>query len=93
MRLKELRIKHGFTQHDLAKKLNVSSQTILNWENEIEKFAPGLSCLKLSGTERKDLFKEIPKYDVVITSYALIRRDIAKLKFNDGSILLYDFIV
>ena len=23
MRLKELRIKHGFTQHDLAKKLNV----------------------------------------------------------------------
>ncbi len=43
MRLKELRIKHGFTQHDLAKKLNVSSQTILNWENEI--YEPKISQL------------------------------------------------
>ena len=35
------------------------TSVVFNWENEIEKFAPGLSCLKLSGTERKDLFKEI----------------------------------
>ena len=53
---------------------------VFNWESEIQKFAPGLSCLKLSGVERKQLFKEIPNYDVVITSYALVRRDIEKLK-------------
>ncbi len=53
---------------------------VFNWETEIQKFAPELSCLKLSGTERRSLFKEIPNYDVIITSYALIRRDINKLK-------------
>ncbi len=53
---------------------------VFNWEAEIQKFTPDLSCLKLAGTERKGLFKEIPNYDIVITSYALVRRDIAKLK-------------
>lgn len=53
---------------------------VFNWECEIQKFAPELTCLKLSGTERRGLFKKIPEYDVVITSYALIRRDIEKLK-------------
>ena len=53
---------------------------VFNWESEIQKFAPTLSCLKLQGGERKQFFKKIPEYDVVITSYALVRRDIAKLK-------------
>ena len=35
MRLRELRAKAGMTQGELAKKLNVSGQTILNWENDI----------------------------------------------------------
>ena len=53
---------------------------VFNWEAEIQKFAPDLTCLKLQGGERKQFFKKIPEYDVVITSYALLRRDIAKLK-------------
>ena len=53
---------------------------VFNWESEIQKFAPTLTTLKLSGVDRKEFFKEIPNYDVVITSYALIRRDINKLK-------------
>ena len=53
---------------------------VFNWEAEIQKFTPDLSCLKISGADRKDLFKKIPDYDIVITSYALVRRDIAKLK-------------
>ncbi len=53
---------------------------VFNWESEIQKFSPTLSCLKLQGGERKQFFKKIPEYDVVITSYALLRRDIAKLK-------------
>ena len=53
---------------------------VFNWESEIQKFAPTLTTLKLSGVDRKQFFKEIPNYDVVITSYALVRRDINKLK-------------
>lgn len=56
------------------------TSVVFNWELEIQKFTPGLTCLKLSGMERKELFKEIPNYDIVITSYALVRRDIEKLK-------------
>lgn len=53
---------------------------VFNWESEIQKFAPELTCLKLAGSDRKNHFKEIPNYDVVITSYALIRRDIKHFK-------------
>ncbi len=35
MRLRELRNKNGLTQNEIATKLNVSGQTILNWENGI----------------------------------------------------------
>lgn len=63
---------------------------VFNWENEIQKFAPELSCLKLQGGERKNLFKEISNYDIVITSYALIRRDVAKLKNIDFRYVILD---
>ena len=53
---------------------------VFNWETEIQKFAPTLTCLKISGPDRKSLFKKIPQYDVIITSYALIRRDIKHFK-------------
>ncbi len=56
------------------------TSVVFNWEMEIQKFVPSLTCLKLSGIERKELFKDISKYDIVITSYALVRRDIEKLK-------------
>lgn len=56
------------------------TSVVFNWEAEIQKFAPELTCMKLAGIERKTLFKEIPNYDIVITSYALVRRDIEKLK-------------
>ena len=35
MRLRELRNKSGLTQNEIAKKLGVSGQTILNWANGI----------------------------------------------------------
>lgn len=33
LRLKELRIKHGLSQIELAKKFNVAQNTVSNWEN------------------------------------------------------------
>ncbi|SKA91067.1 Superfamily II DNA or RNA helicase, SNF2 family [Clostridium sp. USBA 49] len=55
---------------------------IYNWENEIEKFAPNLKVLVLSGSkeEREEKVKEIEKFDIVITSYPLIRKDIESYK-------------
>lgn len=33
-KLKDARMKSGFTQENVAEKINVSRQTISNWENE-----------------------------------------------------------
>lgn len=59
---------------------------IYNWENEIEKFGKGLKALIVAGSaqERKDALSECEKYDVVVTSYDLLKRDIdeyADIKF------------
>ena len=43
MRLRELRNKSGLTQNEIAIKLGVSGQTILNWENGI--YEPKISQL------------------------------------------------
>lgn len=54
------------------------TSVIYNWEVEIDKFAPNLKTLVVSGSkvERISMLKDIQKYDVVVTSYPLIRKDI-----------------
>ena len=51
---------------------------VLNWQKEIEKFTPHLKVLVLNGTieERKEKLKHIEGYDILITSYDLLKRDI-----------------
>ncbi len=51
---------------------------ILNWKSEFKKFTPSLKVLCIMGSqeERVKLVESIGDYDVVITSYELIRRDI-----------------
>jgi hypothetical protein len=51
------------------------SSLVFNWEAEARKFTPDLRALALHGAERRGLFAEIPSCDLVITSYALLRRD------------------
>ena len=46
-----------------------------NWRREAMKFVPWMRCLVLSGPDRAKLFASVPQQDLVITSYALIRRD------------------
>ncbi len=49
-----------------------------NWHKEAEKFTPKSKCLVMQGTARHDKWDEIEKSDIVITSYALLRRDLEK---------------
>ena len=48
---------------------------VFNWLAEAEKFTPQLKALTLHGAERHRLFEKIRQHDIVITSYALVRRD------------------
>jgi len=55
------------------------SSLVLNWESEIKKFAPNLKSLALTGgdvQERKEKMEKILDYDIIITSYNLIVKDI-----------------
>jgi len=61
-----------------------------NWRREAEKFTPDMKVLVLqSGAGRKNLLKQIPRFDIIVTNYALLRRDLAQLqKFNFSAIVL-----
>jgi superfamily II DNA or RNA helicase len=48
---------------------------VFNWVAEAKKFTPELKVLALHGPDRHALFDQIAASDVVVTSYALIRRD------------------
>lgn len=54
------------------------SSLSLNWQNEAQKFAGELKTLVIRGTlaERRRQIEELDQYDLVITSYDLLKRDI-----------------
>lgn len=61
------------------------SSLYLNWKKEINKFAPTLDVIVINGNaeERKAKINELNNYDVAITSYDMLKRDIEKYKdFN-----------
>jgi len=61
-----------------------------NWRREAERFAPNLKVLVLeSGSERHNLRRQIPQHDLIVTNYALLRRDLEALqKFEFRGIVL-----
>ena len=63
------------------------SSLTLNWQNEAAKFTNELKTMVIRGTlpERKRQIEEIDNYDLVITSYDLLKRDIELYKQKDYS--------
>ena len=61
------------------------SSLALNWQNEANKFAGELQTIVINGTlaERKRKISELEKYDLLITSYDLLKRDIELYKEKD----------
>ncbi|MDE5558242.1 MAG: SNF2 helicase associated domain-containing protein [Ruminococcus sp.] len=67
------------------------SSLIYNWYEEFKKFAPDMKILTISGiaSERKKLITQVTDYDAVVTSYDLLKRDIAEY---DDKKFLYQII-
>jgi len=51
------------------------SSLVWNWSREASVFCPNLRVLTIEGSERAERFPKIPDHDLIITSYALLRRD------------------
>lgn len=51
---------------------------IYNWEKECTRFAPGLKAVVIAGNreERERLLQDLTDFDLLITSYPLLRRDL-----------------
>jgi superfamily II DNA or RNA helicase len=58
----------------------VPKSLMFNWKEEAERFTPNLQVLEYSGTERAQLRDEFHKYNIVLTTYGTLRRDILALK-------------
>ncbi|KYK33007.1 MAG: hypothetical protein AYK19_14435, partial [Theionarchaea archaeon DG-70-1] len=63
-----------------------------NWYKEVERFAPSLKVMVHHGTERlsRSLKKEVKKYDMVITTYALAYRDESYISSVDWERIILD---
>lgn len=61
------------------------SSLTLNWEKEINKFTDKIKILVIRGNlnERKEKIEKINDYDLVITSYDLLKRDLELYKKKD----------
>ncbi len=67
----------------------VPKSLIFNWNNEFRKFAPHIKILNYVGYQRDILFREVRCYDVIITTYGIVRNDIDSLaKINFFYIIL-----
>lgn len=66
------------------------TSVISNWQAEIKKFAPRLRVLVLSGQERARYFAVMAHADVVLTSYALLARDMERLLEQEFHLVVLD---
>ena len=66
------------------------SSLVWNWRSEAAHFLPDLPVLVLDGPDREKRFADVFTYRLVITSYALLRRDIERYKGMAFSAVVLD---
>ncbi len=63
---------------------------IPNWQDEAAHFTPQLKVLALYGAKRRPLFQLIGDHDIVLTTYALLPRDLKALAAQPYHLLILD---
>ncbi|WP_449434004.1 DEAD/DEAH box helicase [Pseudomonas putida] len=61
-----------------------------NWLDEAQRFAPTLRVLALHGPGRSKHFATLDAYDLVLTTYALVPRDLEHLRAQPWHVLVLD---
>jgi SNF2 family DNA or RNA helicase len=84
-----LRAEHG---KDHKPALVICPASVLhNWKRESNRFTPELKVLVLeSGAARHNLRHQIPEHDLIVTNYALLRRDLAALQKFEFRVIILD---
>ena len=68
----------------------VPRSLVFNWSQEAEKFTPRLRVLDYTGPNRHGLRETFRDYDLVITTYGILRTDIAELSQIDFDYVILD---
>jgi superfamily II DNA or RNA helicase len=63
---------------------------IPNWQDEAARFTPQLKVLALHGPKRRALFKQIADPQIILTTYALLPRDLKALSAHNYRLLILD---
>ncbi len=68
------------------------SSLLLNWKAEIEKWCPDIETLLINGTAevRKEKIESYLNYDLLITSYDLLKRDVEEYKEKTFQYIIAD---
>lgn len=72
--------KTGNTGNTAVSLIVCPASLVYNWEEEIHRFAPELTVCAVVGAaaDRRELIRQYEQYDVLVTSYDLLKRDIAE---------------
>ena len=83
-------LKERMGKHSKPALVVCPASVLHNWRRESERFTSHLKVLVLeSGAARHNLRKQIPQYDLIVTNYALLRRDLEALqKFSFSAAIL-----
>ncbi|ABP68157.1 Non-specific serine/threonine protein kinase [Caldicellulosiruptor saccharolyticus DSM 8903] len=65
---------------------------VYNWQQEAQKFTPDLKTVVVDGTpdKRSKIIQRIKDFDIVITSYTLLKRDVDLYKDIEFSVCIVD---
>ncbi len=66
------------------------TSVMMNWMYEATKFTPDLKVALLHGPQRRSLFRSLSDFDLVITSYALLRLDRIELERGNFDYVILD---
>ncbi len=68
----------------------VPTSLVFNWQAEAQRMAPGLRVLALQGPDRHHWFDRLAEFDLVLSTYPLVWRDVAALKQQHFHLLVLD---
>lgn len=82
--------KRGRRERKPTHLLVVPRSLIFNWEREAQRFTPDLKVLNFAHAERASDLKEFDKYDIVLTTYGVMLREIERLMEYEFDTVILD---
>ena len=68
----------------------VPKSLMFNWISEAERFTPTLKVLDYTGLERKEMQRSFSEYDLILTTYGTLRRDVLELRTQEFDYIILD---